>query len=650
VLAVAGPITASASSTRPATLPRGVKAVQINQGEKTSLFSSFQPLAASSGGAVLLEQHRLGSGLLSGSSFYTWRTGSTKPVAFVPPPGGEALGQPSVVGSMVTAEYYANSVERILYRNIATNKSGSAAIAVGSNWYGSSSTGWLLVPAGGTSLADYDVATKASTTLATFPSGISQVLAGPSGVLVTTGDEIRYVTYAHRKVTTVVSDTSGSSYTCASMTTNAAGCLLYNETTFAYSVARLSLRGGKARVTKLPATVYTVAVVTPRSTGWLNCGTGTKCILERQPAAGGKPVAIKLPRVMGGNYGLVSSGDNFIYGRLQNASAQGGLFALADTSKKPKLLVGAPPSPLAAGVVSLSSTSVAWADNSKSGIAVYTRPITASKKGVAFGTSKLLAESGFVTADASAFSLSLSDAGSEVAYSDYLKQPATDPMGLDLDDNGKITRFSSVAGYFSFSLAYSPTAGPQVSVAGHDIVFETATDTFILYNASTHKSCTLPANAAYAVGNGPKKVEMVEVATDGAVYQESPVCSPKSPKQILPPLSDSGTVYSVGGLGIAGNYIGWSYSSSAGTVAQWVSRKGGGVKSLKNESTVIALVVSATDIGVTTYSNGATALYGVSLAKGTETLLATASYDLSVGKGVAAWINQTSSTPYAGKI
>jgi hypothetical protein len=654
VLVLAGPVTAAASSSRPAALPRGVPSVQINAGEKGSLYSSFQALGASSGGVIVSQQSRLGNGLLYGASDHVVPAGKKTLVAFSPP--GTANQLPSVAGPIASVEYVAHSADSIYYRDIATSATGSVALPSGSTWFGSTPTGWLL--SSGTTLSAYDIATKKTTTLKTFSSAISAVLAGPDGAVVqTTAAEIQYVTYSPIKVTTLVANTDGNDYFCPSATTNAAGCLMYDSAKGIYQIVRLPLPSGTAVTGSLPTGLYSYPAVTPKATAWLNCGTGTTCTLEREAAKGGTPVAITLPRVTGGDYGgLVASGDNFIYGRLENSSAAGGLFALADTSTEPSQIVSAPTSPLAAADVSLNSSSVAWADNSKTGIGIYTRPITVTAKGVTLGTSALLAQSGFVSTDSSSFGLSLSNASSEIAYSTYLKQPAADPMGLALDDKGKITQISSAAGYYSYSEAYSPTAGPQVGIAGSYVLLQTPTGSFSLYDVSTAHSCALPStNVAYALGNGASGAEMIYVAKDGGVYEAAPGCSPTSPRQIAPPLKASGaTVDLVSGLGIAGNYVAWSYGwysdTTSGLVASWINLTGGGVKNIANPSSVVALVLSTTDIGVTTYSAAGTALYGVSLPSGAETLLATDSYDLSVGNGVAAWIGQHSSSPFAGKI
>ncbi|HLN07270.1 MAG TPA: hypothetical protein VK217_13395, partial [Acidimicrobiales bacterium] len=650
--------------------PHGVKAFRINAGETGGLYDSFQPTSASSGGMLLLESQRGGNGLLNYGSYYTLATGKTTLEAFSPPAPAYLEGTPTVAGSMATGEEYSNGTTSIFYRDLATNASGHAKVPANASYESSSPTGWLLdeyTEGAPSKLANYDLATGKSSILASFPGSFSLLSPpGPDGILVNSAETAEYVTYAG-KVRTVFTNPGQDSYTCGSVTTNAVACLLFDGTSKTYSVVRQPLPSGKAVVTKLPVNPqywYPAPAVTPKATAWLDCGTGATCTLERRPAAGGAIAKITLPRVTGyGDDGLTASGDDFLYGPLHNTSSAGGLFALSDTSTTPTHLLSAPSSPLAAATLDLSSGSVAWTDNSKLGIGIYTRSIKVAGSGITLGASKLLAQSGFVAADASAFGLSLSNAGSEVVYSDYLKQPATDPMGLALYDNGKIKQINSDANYFYCSSFAGPGMGPEVAIAGNYVLFEaggpiSCTPSFSLLDLATGHTCTLSSdNVDYALGNATSGARLVYVSKAGGVYEVIPSCSLSSPKTISPPLKEAGaTVGTVTGLGVGGDYIAWGYqygsNTGEGYVASWENVTGGGVKNIKNPdpTIIVAVVLSSTDIGVTTYTGTGTSLYGLSLPTGAPTLLAVDSYDLSVGNGVAAWINTTSALPYAGKI
>jgi hypothetical protein len=663
LVAFAVPATVAASSTRPAVPLRGIKGFQVNTGEKGALYSSLEPLAASTGGEVLLEEKRLGNGSLdqNNETFYTAKAGASTLQAFAPPAPARPQ-QESVVGSMAIEEYPSKAGYKLLWRDLATGRSGTAAVPKDETWIGASPTGWLLEAPEtlGTKLVDYDAATKRSTTLGEFP-GLSSSVPGVDGVVLTTTvsakPRLDYVTYSPVKVDTLIADTTGSSYTCTSVTANAAACLAFDSSTNTYTVERLPFPNGKGTVKfKLSKGLFTAAVATPGATAWLDCGTAKTCTLERQKASGGRPVAIKLPRILGGNNGLLASGDDLVYGSMGNASAAGGVFALADTSTKPTHLISAPQSPLNAAAVSLAAESIAWADSSKPGIGIYTRPIRVSGSGVSYGAPRLLAQSGFVATDASAFGLSLSNAGSEIAFSNFRPQPAAKPVGLDLDDNGKIRQISTDAD--GSVLGYSPTLGPAVSIAGNFVLFETQALRFSLYNVTTAHACTLPAgNADYTLGNATAGTKMLFVTRDGGVYEHAPSCTPTaaSSDMLAAPLTKAGAaVYTVTGLGIAGDDVVWGYDYSAtsggGEVASWMNLTGGGVRNILDPTQVVALVLSTTDIGVTTEADGVTELHAVSLPSGAETILSTDSYDLSVGNGVAAWISLSSSVPFAGKI
>jgi hypothetical protein len=148
---------------------------------------------------------------------------------------------------------------------------------------------------------------------------------------------------------------------------------------------------------------------------------------------------------------------------------------------------------------------------------------------------------------------------------------------------------------------------------------------------------------------------MLYVTKSGGVYEQEPSCTLTTSGKIAPPLTKPGSaVYDVTGLGIAGDYIVWGYDFSAGSgsgsVASWINVTGGGVKNIGDPTQVIALVLSTSDIGVTTESNSVTELHAVSLPTGAESILTTDSYDLSMGDGVAAWISLKSSVPFAGKV
>jgi hypothetical protein len=561
---------------------------------------------------------------------------------------------------MAIEEYASTrSGDKLLWRDLANGRSGSTAVPKDDSWVGATPTGWLLEQPGasGTKLVDYDAATRKSTTLGSFKELLSPV-PGIDGVVlesVSTKESLEYITYSPVATHTLIADTSGASYSCTSLTTNAVACTAYDSSTSTYTVERLPLPSGKGAVKfKLAKGLFISPVVTPKATAWLNCGTGKTCTLERQKSSGGRPVAIKLPKVMGGNNGLFASGDDFIYGPMGNGSAAGGLLALTDTSSKPTHLVSAPQSPLNAAALSLSSKSIAWADSSRPGLAVYTRSIGVSGRGVAFGAPKLLAESGFVATDASAFGLSLSNVGNEVAFSSFGKQPSADPVGLKLDDNGRIRQISNdLAGN---ATGYSPTVGPAVTIAGNFVLFETQSEHFSLYDVTTAHACSLsPGNADYALGDATAGAKMLYVTKSGGVYEQEPSCTLTTSGKIAPPLTKPGSaVYDVTGLGIAGDYIVWGYDFSAGSgsgsVASWINVTGGGVKNIGDPTQVIALVLSTSDIGVTTESNSVTELHAVSLPTGAESILTTDSYDLSMGDGVAAWISLKSSVPFAGKV
>ena len=662
LLVLVVPATVAASSTRPAALPHGIKSVQLNGGEKGALYSSIEPLAASSGGEIVVREERLGDGLLNTASnrYFTVATGRTALKA-LSLPAKLAPSAESVAASMATLEYYDKTAYKVLYRDLATGRSGTVKIPSTETWRGATPTGLLLTEPAvtKTKLVDYNVASKSSSTLGTFTS-VSVLTSGADGVVVqtttTTVSKLEYITYKPVKVSTLVPNTSGKTYQCGSVTTDAVGCLVYAGTSV--SEARLPIPSGKAVETKVKELLAASPVVTPKATAWLDCGKGTTCKLEREKSSGGAPRAFTIPRVFGGNPGLQASGDNFLYGQLNNGSPAGGLFAFGDTASRPTHLVSAPASPLGAGAVSLSAKSVAWLDSSKPGIGIYQRSLKVSGGSVKLGSPKLLAQSGFVSTDSSSFGLSLSNAGSEVAYSSYRPQPARDPVGLDLDDNGRIRVISSDAAYSNYGEAYGPTVGPAVQIAGNFVLFETESPLqvvkFSLYDVQSAHLCTLSTgNVQYALGNGASQAELVFISKNGGVYEHTPSCSLAGASTIAPPAGPSATVYNVTGLGIADKFVTWGYDESGGTasvVASWVNLTGGGIRKILNPTAVVALVLSSTDIGVTTVSNGVTELHAISLPSGAETILATDSYDLSVGDGTAAWINQNSSTPFAGKI
>lgn len=625
---------------------------QVSKGPSV-LYGNLTVVAASTAGVLLEPFSRMADGGVSysPSSYAVLPFGTHSPYNLKPKMESSSayIIRAGISGPLVVLlEQDDLGTEAAWWYSITSKKSGLVVLKGADELEAVVPGGVLVVEPGSSSdsLVEIALPSKKSTRMLRYTSSqfeYVEVTPGPLGFVVVGSNslgetKVGYVAYAKPGHLVGLYTGKSESVTCESVTTTAAGCILYKTTT--EYVGRFQFTGGVYSFTRKVAVGYPFpsVVVTPNVTAWYTC-TNTGCPLHRVPLIGKRLPTYPLPIV--GN--IVSVGDEYYYSPTNGTTPAGGLYSLADTSKVPVHLATGFLVPYQAAAISVGSNSVAWIDDAASGLGVWTSSLSGSG---ALGKPTLLGGDGFLDSNSTPYSLNISDPASAIATIAYAKQPSASPLDIVVYINGKAKVLADSGDYLA-------PGGDPLTVSGNYVLWQTVTG-YDLGDLKTFKVIELPMTgvATYALGGST----LAYMKTDGSIWYET--TSQTDAKELIPPLPTGQDFYYVDNLSVAssGTELGWAYgwlsTGASGQVTQYMSTAAGAKPvNIPARTGLVSKVVVSPSIVAATYAqqNGTNQLWAASIKTSKWKEYAPAVYDVSVGGLFAAWLGPTN-LPFIEKI